>query len=54
MRAFLPLFLIAGFATAGDKDDAKDKEQLQGLWQAVSLETSGEKAPEEVVKMFQV
>ena len=31
-----------------------DKEHLQGLWQAVSLEANGKKAPPEAVKEFQI
>ena len=52
MRALLPLLLFVG--TAAGKDDVKDMEQLQGVWQAVALESGGEKAPEDVVKMFKI
>ncbi len=36
------------------KPVAKDKEALQGLWQAIELETGGEKAPAEAAKAFQI
>ena len=36
------------------KADAKDQDALQGLWQAVELEHQGQKAPDAVVKRFQV
>lgn len=56
MRAILMLILLTSLATAADKvdDTAKDKERLQGLWQAVSLEANGEKAPTEQVNQFQL
>src|SRR5438876_11074428 len=45
--------LLLTTATLAD-DAAKDKEKLQGLWEAVALEYQGQAAPEEQVKMFQV
>ncbi len=56
MRTILNLTLLAGMAVAQDQlgDAAKDKERLQGLWQAVSLEKSGEKASAEAVNQFQL
>ena len=41
-------------ATDKPKADAKDQDALQGLWQAVELEHQGQKAPDAVVKRFQV
>ena len=32
----------------------KDKQTLQGLWQAIELEANGQKAPAEVVKAFRI
>jgi uncharacterized protein (TIGR03067 family) len=56
MRTILALTLSTGMAVAQDQlgDTAKDKERLQGLWQAMSLEASGEKAPAEAVNQFQL
>jgi uncharacterized protein (TIGR03067 family) len=51
--------LVSGFgvllATAVvTADNPKDKDNLQGLWQAVELEANGQKAPDEVAKQFKV
>ena len=56
MRPCLTILLMAGFASAVDesKDGAKDKDALQGLWQAIALEANGEKAPDEATKGFQI
>lgn len=56
MRIGLALTLMASLAIAEDKpaDASKDKEGLQGLWQAVSIEANGEKAPAEQIKQFQL
>jgi uncharacterized protein (TIGR03067 family) len=47
---------MASVAAAADEPKAgmKDKEALEGLWQAVELQANGQKAPAEVVKAFQV
>jgi uncharacterized protein (TIGR03067 family) len=56
MRTVLALTLMTSLVIAEDKPDdaAKDKDRLQGLWQAVSLEANGEKAPAEQVNKFQL
>jgi uncharacterized protein (TIGR03067 family) len=56
MRTVLILTLMTSMAMGEDKpgDAAKDKERLQGLWQAVSAEANGEKAPAEQVDKFQL
>jgi uncharacterized protein (TIGR03067 family) len=56
MRAVLAVTLMTGVAIAQDKPGnvARDKERLQGLWQAVALEANGEKAPADQVKDFQL
>lgn len=56
MRTLLALTLMTSLAIAEDKpgEAAKDKERLQGLWQAVSLEANGEKEPAEQVSKFQL
>ena len=56
MRLCVALLLTAGVVAAADepKAGAKDKEALQGLWQAVALEANGQRAPDGAVKAFQV
>lgn len=55
MRYCLPFLLLIGVAALADEPNAtKDKEALQGLWQAVELEHGGEKAPAESVTKFQI
>lgn len=56
MRVCLALLLMIGSVSAADEPKAgmKDKEGLQGLWQAVALEVNGQKAPAEAVKAFQI
>ncbi|MBM4069345.1 MAG: TIGR03067 domain-containing protein [Planctomycetes bacterium] len=56
MRLCVALLLMAAVVAVADepKTGAKDKEALQGLWQAVELEANGKKAPAEAVKAFQV
>jgi uncharacterized protein (TIGR03067 family) len=56
MRSLLALTVVTSLAIADDKPGVQpnDKERLQGLWQAVSLEASGEKAPAEQVNNFQL
>lgn len=45
----LTAIVVMGVAVAND--DAKgDREKLQGTWQAVSVEDSGRKAPDEAVR----
>lgn len=51
------LILVAGLATAADpKEDAVKKEfkQLQGMWQATSVEQDGEKATDAVAKQMKL
>lgn len=49
------LFLLTVVAGAEEpKTGVKDKEALQGLWQAVELETDGQKVPAAATKMVQV
>jgi uncharacterized protein (TIGR03067 family) len=49
------LLLIASVAVADEpKAGAKEKDALQGLWQAVALEAQGRPAPAEAVRAFQV
>ena len=56
MRLCLTSLLLIGLAARADDPPAaaKDKEGLQGLWQAVELEANGKKAPAEAVKAFQI
>ena len=56
MRLCVVLLLITGSVAAADERQAgaKDKEALQGLWQAGELEANGQKAPVEAVKSFQI
>ena len=56
MRTVLALFLITSLAIAEDKpgDIGTEKDRLQGLWQAVSLEANGTKAPIVEVEKFQL
>src|SRR5262249_34971013 len=49
------VFCVLGTAVAGAGDAAdKDAKELQGEWQAVSLEAQGQKAPAEEVKKFRI
>jgi uncharacterized protein (TIGR03067 family) len=52
----LVLALLGSSTGAQEKtgDASKDKEHLQGIWQAMSLEQNGEQAPAEQVNMFQL
>jgi uncharacterized protein (TIGR03067 family) len=55
MRCVVTLVLVSGLvagAVAGDV--TKDKQHLQGLWQAVALEAGGKQAPPEEVAKFQL
>jgi uncharacterized protein (TIGR03067 family) len=55
MRLCVALLLTTGFVVADEpKAGVKDKEALEGLWQAVDLEANGQKAPAEAVKAFQI
>src|SRR4051812_30927889 len=56
MRGHALIVLAAGLLLAADasKDSQADKDKLQGKWQMASLETNGEKAPEEKLKDFQL
>jgi uncharacterized protein (TIGR03067 family) len=56
MRALLALTFMTSLAIAEDKpvDGPKDRDNLQGLWQALSLEANGEKAPADQVSKFQL
>ena len=56
MRLFIGFLLLSGVvAVAGEPQaGAKEKEALQGLWQAVDLEANGQKAPAEAAKVFQI
>jgi uncharacterized protein (TIGR03067 family) len=49
---FVCLGLLLGGVAFGREDAAKDREKLQGLWQAVHLEYQGKKAPPKEVEMF--
>jgi uncharacterized protein (TIGR03067 family) len=51
----LSVSLVLGSADTSKEDPAKkDMEALQGTWTAVIVERNGKKAPEEVLKDFQV
>ncbi|HEY3789245.1 MAG TPA: TIGR03067 domain-containing protein [Urbifossiella sp.] len=53
--SFAILLLVGIGGSAADRKPAdKDKESIQGLWQAIDLEANGKKAPAEAVKSFQV
>jgi uncharacterized protein (TIGR03067 family) len=56
MRTVVALILVAGPAVRADEPSpaAKDREALQGLWQAVELEADGQKAPAEAAKAFRI
>lgn len=55
MRLCVAFLLMTGLAAADEpKADAKDKEALQGLWQAVELEANGQQAPGATVKALQI
>jgi uncharacterized protein (TIGR03067 family) len=56
MRIVLALALLNSLTIAQEKprDTGNDKERLQGLWQAVSIEANGEAAPADAVNKFQI
>jgi hypothetical protein len=57
LNRMLCVFAACSFAAvtalAGDKS-AKDAKSLQGTWQAVYLETNGEKSPDDQVKELKI
>jgi uncharacterized protein (TIGR03067 family) len=56
MRTIVALVVVVGSVSAADEPApaAKDREALQGLWQAVELEANGQKAPAEAAKAFRI
>jgi uncharacterized protein (TIGR03067 family) len=56
MRQTVVILLTVALISSADepKVAVKDKEALQGLWQAVQLEANGKKAPDEAVTAFQI
>ncbi len=53
MKRFIPFLIAAAFSVSAvmAKDDVPREEvDIQGTWQLVTLESRGEKAPEEAVK----
>jgi uncharacterized protein (TIGR03067 family) len=50
----LAVIVLAVPALSAEDDPAKERERLQGLWQAVELQVRGKNAPEEVVRKFQI
>src|SRR5262245_54750021 len=53
MRRYALLVVAAGLLIAADTatdDVKKEKDKLKGTWNVVSLETGGEKGPEEFTK----
>ena len=55
VRAILPLVAVLLTAAAAPAQDTKKElEKLQGEWTMVSLESRGEKVPEETVKQYRL
>jgi uncharacterized protein (TIGR03067 family) len=54
LRVFASGFGVLLATAVVAADNPKDKDNLQGLWQAVEMEASGQKAPDEVAKKFKV
>ena len=56
MRLCVWMLLMTTVVVVADEPRAgeKDKQALQGLWQAVELEANGQKAPAEAVKVFRI
>jgi uncharacterized protein (TIGR03067 family) len=54
LRVFASGFGVLLATAVVAADNPKDKDTLQGLWQAVEMEANGQKAPDEVAKKFKV
>jgi uncharacterized protein (TIGR03067 family) len=52
--AVVVVALLVGVVAAKPDDKKKDEDKIQGTWQAVSMERSGKKAPDEDVKVFKI